>query len=164
MYPAETLLKVPFNKTRKGKTRHSDRPEADYEPGCHPPSYIDSTDKLTIVPKRLLIVQRVGALRDEDAIPRRSSGTYDENPRFMAGSLASSPRPSPSPGTSRRTESVLTRYGGGAASSKRTSLNALSQRQLRTPFTSMMKSRQIDQSAFAAISRNTGPCIIPRLT
>ena len=80
-------------------------------------------------------MHRVDALQDEDGVPRRTSGNYVENPPFKVGSLASSPRPSPSPGTSvGRTESVLTKYGGGGASSKRTSLNALPQQQLRAPY------------------------------
>ena len=57
-------------------------------------------------------------------------------PAFKGGSLASSPRPSPSPGTSAGRESALLRYAGAtaaASSSKRTSLNALPQQQLRTP-------------------------------
>ena len=78
-------------------------------------------------------MKRLDAIRAEEGASKRRS--YIEQPAFKAGSLASSPRPSPSPGTSAgRAESVLSRYGGGAASSsKRSSLNTLPQQQLRTP-------------------------------
>ena len=81
-------------------------------------------------------MQRLDAIRaEEGASSRRRPVSYAEQPAFKAGSLASSPRPSPSPSTSAgRAESALSRYGGAAASSsKRTSLNALPQQQLRTP-------------------------------
>jgi autophagy-related protein 13 len=80
-------------------------------------------------------MNRLNAIRAEEGASKRRS--YIEQPAFKAGSLASSPRPSPSPGTSAgRAESALSRYAGGAAaasSSKRSSLNTLPQQQLRTP-------------------------------
>lgn len=78
-------------------------------------------------------MNRLNEIRAEEGVPRPRS--YAE-PAFKGGSLASSPRPSPSPSTSAgRTESALLRYAGAAAASgsKRTSLNALPQQQLRTP-------------------------------
>lgn len=80
-------------------------------------------------------MQRIDTIRAEEGVWRRRPASYVEQPPFKAGSLASSPRPTPSPSTSAgRNESALFRYGSAAtSSSKRTSLNALPQQQLRTP-------------------------------
>lgn len=76
--------------------------------------------------------------REAGASSRRPSVNFLENPPFKAGSLASSPRPSPSPGTSagKYDNSFLTKntnLSTSGKSSKRTSLNALPQQQLRAP-------------------------------
>ena len=74
--------------------------------------------------------------QDAGASARRPSVNFLENPPFKSGSLASSPRPSPSPSTSAgRQEGAILRahLGTSAQSSKRTSLNALPQQQLRAP-------------------------------
>lgn len=78
----------------------------------------------------------IAGARAVEGFSKRKSTDYIANPPFKAGSLASSPRPSPSPGTSYgRGESSFVRQGVPVASSysKRTSLNALPQQQLRTP-------------------------------
>ena len=78
-------------------------------------------------------MDRVNDIRAEEGVPSRRR-SYQ--PAFKGGSLASSPRPLPSPGTSAGRESALLRYAGASAaasSSKRASLNTLPQQQLRTP-------------------------------
>ncbi|KAF2485533.1 autophagy-related protein 13-domain-containing protein [Neohortaea acidophila] len=74
--------------------------------------------------------------RTGESVPHRKSVDYIANPPFKAGSLTSSPRPSPSPSSSvGRNEGSLGRLGHviQTSASKRTSLNALPQQQLRTP-------------------------------
>lgn len=67
-------------------------------------------------------------------ISREPSLNLKSNPPFKSGSLASSPRPSPSPGTSAgRSESNFMRLAGTSSSSKRVSLNTLPQQALRAP-------------------------------
>ena len=74
--------------------------------------------------------------REEGASARRPSVNFFENPPFKSGSIATSPRPSPSPGTSagKHDGSLLrANLSSSGKSSKRTSLNALPQQQLRAP-------------------------------
>lgn len=74
--------------------------------------------------------------RQEGASSRRPSVNFLENPPFKSGSLATSPRPSPSPGTSAgKYDGSLLRanLSTSGKSGKRISLNALPQQQLRAP-------------------------------
>lgn len=82
-------------------------------------------------------MERIGRMRREGGMAvRRPSVNFLENPPFKSGSLASSPRPSPSPGTSAgKHDGSLLRgnLSTSGRSSKRTSLNALPQQALRAP-------------------------------
>ena len=77
-------------------------------------------------------IQREERARME-GIPRRPSISLVSNPPFKAGSLASSPRPSPALSTSTgRSDSSFPKYSS-TPTSKRVSLNPLPQQALRAP-------------------------------
>jgi len=69
----------------------------------------------------------------QNVFSRRMSVNLVNNPPFKSGSLASSPRPTPSPSTSApRSDSNFARVAG-TSSGKRVSLNTLPQQALRAP-------------------------------
>lgn len=83
-------------------------------------------------------MDRLDRIRDEEgaSFSRRKSANFITNSPFKGGSLASSPRPSPSPSTSvGKATPLLDKYSGtvSTSSSKRASLNTLPQQNLRTP-------------------------------
>ncbi|CAK3886121.1 Autophagy-related 13 [Lecanosticta acicola] len=74
-----------------------------------------------------------GKMKAADSLSRRSSTKLVANPPFKGGSLASSPRASPSPSTSApRSDSSFAKLAG-TSSGKRVSLNTLPQQALRAP-------------------------------
>lgn len=74
-----------------------------------------------------------GKMKVTDSLTRRTSTKFVDNPPFKGGSLASSPRATPSPSTSApRSDSSFAKLAG-TSSGKRVSLNTLPQQALRAP-------------------------------